>query len=107
MLHFLQPAGTLFIGLALSAYGLIQSLLYRPSSTSFRATVAAMPEVVAVLLFALGLTAIIVGIVLLISGVRGVRKRAREIDRAYGMPRRQARRAEYEDDWDQGHPAYR
>lgn len=107
MLHFFQPAGTLFIGLALSVYGLIQSLLYRPPSASFQATAEAMPEAVAVLLFVLGLTAIIVGIVLLISGVRGVRKRAREIDRAYGTPRRPARRAEYEDDWDQAHPAYR
>ena len=106
MLQFLQPAATLFIGLALSVYGLIQSLLHRPSSASFQAAAQAMPDAVAVLIFALGIAAIVVGIVLLVSGIKGVRNRTREINRAYSAPHRPSRRNEYEDDWDPGHPAY-
>ena len=107
MLHFLQPAATLFIGLALSVYGLFQSLLHAPSAHAFQAAAQAMPDAVAVLVFALGIAAIVVGIVLLVSGIRGVRNRTRQINRAYGSSHRQTRRDDYEDDWDHGHPAYR
>ena len=61
MLHFLQPAATLLIGLAFSAYGLIQSLLHRPPTTAFAAAVQALPEAIAVALFILGVVAIVVG----------------------------------------------
>lgn len=109
MLHFLQPAATLFIGLALSLYGLIQSLLHPPSTAAFQAAAHAMPDAFAVLVFAFGIAAILVGVVLLISGVKGVRKRARDINRVYG-PRnptqRRSRRDEYDEDWDD-QPAYR
>jgi hypothetical protein len=40
-----------------------------------------------VVLFALGLLAIVAGVLLLVSGVRGVRSRTREIRRAYGSHR--------------------
>lgn len=110
MLHFLQPAATLFIGLAMFAYGLIQSLLHRPSASSFQAAAQAMPDAVAVIVFAFGIAAIVVGIVLLVSGIRGVRSRTREINSAYGRRRLRNHRPrdEYEDEWDQEmHPAYR
>ena len=116
MLHFLQPAATLFIGLALAIYGLIQSLLHAPSANAFQAAIEAMPDAFAVLIFAFGILAIVAGIVLLISGIRGVRSRARDINRAYGrsLPRnaRNGQRRDprdqyaYDEDWD-GHPAYR
>jgi hypothetical protein len=113
MLHFLQPAATLFIGMALFIYGLIQSLLHAPSVNAFQAAVDAMPDAFAVLVFGFGIIAIIAGIVLLISGIRGVRRRARDINRAYGRPLpRNGRHRDprdqhaYEEDWDD-HPVYR
>lgn len=113
MLHFLQPAATLFIGLALSVYGLIHSLRHAPRATAFQAAIQAMPDAIAVLVFAFGIAAIIVGIVLLVSGIKGVRSRARDINRAYGRPLpRNGRRRDtrdqytYDEDWDD-HPAYR
>lgn len=107
MLRFLQPIASLFIGLALSVYGLSQSLLHAPSTQAFQAALGAMPDAVAVLVFCLGIAAIGVGGVLLISGVRGVRDRAREIKRTYGSPRRRLPPDDYTEDWDQSHPAYR
>ena len=113
MLHFLQPAATLFIGLALSVYGLVQAFLHAPPATAFQSAAKAMPDAMAVLVFAFGITAIVAGIILLISGIKGVRRRARDIHRAYGHPgprnnRRRDQRDEhaYEEDWDD-HPAYR
>jgi hypothetical protein len=112
MLHFLQPAATLFIGLALSVYGLIQSIWHTPSIAAFQTAAQAMPDAVAVLVFGLGIAAIIVGIFLLITGVKGVRGRYRDIDRAYGRPHprndrhRDERNGYSYDDWDD-HPAYR
>lgn len=106
MMQFLQPAATLFIGLALFVYGLVHSLLHRPSFVSFQAAAQAMPDAVAVLVFALGIAAIVVGIVLLISGIKGLRSRTREINRTYGARHLPSGRNEYEDDWDRGHPAY-
>ena len=107
MLHFFQPAATLFIGMALSVYGLFQSLLHAPSANAFQAAAQAMPDAVAVLVFAFGIAAIVVGIILLVSGIKGVRKRTREISRTYGSPPRPQRRETYDDDWEHGHPAYR
>lgn len=105
MLNFIQPAGTVFIGLAMFVYGTVQALLHRPPASSFQAAAQAMPDAIAVLVFALGIAAVVVGIVLLVSGIRGVRSRTREINRAYGPSHRRPRRDDYDDDWD-GHPAY-
>lgn len=113
MLHFLQPAATLFIGLALSIYGLVQALLHAPPATAFQAAAKAMPDAMAVLIFGFGIAAIIVGIILLVSGIKGVRSRTHDIHRAYGRtrPRNRQRRDQhdeiaYDDGWDD-HPAYR
>lgn len=113
MLHFFQPAATLFIGLALSIYGLFQALRHAPSATAFQTAIQAMPDAFAVLIFAFGIAAIVVGIILLVSGIKGVRSRAREINRAYGRPHpRDRSRGEqrdqfaYEDEWED-QPAYR
>lgn len=105
MLTFLQPAGTVFIGLAMLAYGLIQSTLHSPPASSFQVAAQAMPEAIAVLVFALGIAAVVVGLVLLVTGIKGVRSRTREISRAYSSPHRRSRHDEY-DDWD-AEPAYR
>ena len=113
MLHFFQPAATLFIGLALSVYGLFQALLHAPPATAFQAAAKAMPDAMAVLIFAFGIAAIIVGIILLVSGIKGIRGRARDINRAYGRPRNRNHQRQSQDDeyaYDEGwedHPAYR
>jgi predicted PurR-regulated permease PerM len=86
MLQFLQPAATLFVGLAMFVYGVIQSLLHRPPFAAFQAAAQALPDAVAVLIFVCGLVAIMAGVVLLVSGIRGVRRRAREINHTYGHP---------------------
>ena len=106
MLNFFQPAATLFIGLALFIYGLIQAITHAPPTTAFQTAVQAMPDAFAVLIFALGLAAIIAGIILLVCGFKGVRSRARDINRAYGpRPRNRPQRHPrdqyaYDDDWD-------
>lgn len=106
MFQFIQPAITLAVGLAMFAYGLIQSLLHRPSSSTFSTAVAALPDAMAVLIFILGLAAIVTGVILLVTGIRGIRGRAREINRTYGSPRRRRpphdrdERDDYEEDWD-------
>jgi hypothetical protein len=109
MMTFLQPAGTVFIGLAMLIYGSVQALLHRPSANSFQVAAQAMPDAVAVLVFAFGVAAIVVGVVLLVSGIRGVRGRTREISRTYGHrnhPHRPQRdEYDYEDEY--GQPAYR
>ena len=110
MLQFLQPAGTVFIGLAMFIYGTVQALLHRPSASSFQIAAQAMPDAIAVIVFAFGIAAVIVGIVLLVSGVKGVRRRTREISNAYGRRRLRSHRPrdEYEDEWEhEMHPAYR
>ena len=43
MLHFLQPAATLFIGLALSVYVLIQAFLHAPPVTAFQTAARRCP----------------------------------------------------------------
>lgn len=110
MLQFLQPAGTVFIGLAMFVYGAVQALLHRPPASSFQIAAQAMPDAVAVIVFAFGIAAVVVGIVLLVSGLKGVRRRTREINNTYGRRRlrNHHQRDEYEDGddgWD-AHPAY-
>lgn len=106
MLNFLQPAATLLIGLALSAYGLIQSLLHRPPASSFQAAAQAMPDAVAVLIFAFGLAALMAGTLLIVCGIRGVRTRGLEINRVYGPSIPHERYDEYDDAMNRRHPAY-
>lgn len=116
MLNFFQPAAMLFIGLALSIYGLIHSVRHAPQATAFQAAMQALPDAIAVVVFAFGIVAIVAGILLLFSGIKGVRNRARDIHRAYGHPHHGPRprnggrgprdQYSYEDDWDE-QPAYR
>jgi|GEM_PF-1887842 len=111
MLAFLHPLGSLFTGIALAAFGAFYSVLRHPPASAFQVLAQAMPDAIAVIIFGIGITAIVVGIALLVSGIRGVRSRTREINRAYGSDprhRRRSHRDEYEAAWDDElHPAYR
>lgn len=116
MLQFLQPLGAAAVGVALFVYGLIHSLLHRPPSAAFQAAAQALPAVSSVLLFLLGLAAIATGLVLLVIGARGIRRRTHEIKHVYGTPSsrhrgdpdapRRTRDEMYDDEWN-GPPAYR
>jgi len=104
MLRFLQPLGAVLVGLALSVYGLIHSLLHPPPAATFRRVAEAVPATLTVLVFFACLMAVVTGVVLLAIGVRGVRRRAHDIRRAYGRPRPRPRNSPvYDDEWD--HPA--
>ena len=108
MFQLIQPAATLFVGFAMFTYGLIQAILHRPATSTFSTAIAALPDAAAVLIFLLGICAIITGIILLTTGIRGVKNRTREINRVFGhRPQGHTHpHDEYEDNWDT-HPAYR
>ncbi len=96
MFHFIQPVLSLLIGLALSLYGLIHSSTHYPGTQSLNQLWQSLPAIVAVLIFTLGLLAVTSGLGLVLAGVHGLRKRYRQIDRAYADPRRD--RDPYEDE---------
>ena len=87
MLAFLHPLGSLFTGLALAAFGAFYSVLRHPPASALQVLAQAMPDAIAVLIFGIGIAPIVVGIILLVSGIRGIRSRTREISRAYGSGR--------------------
>lgn len=96
MIAFLQPLASLLIGLALSIYGLSHSSTHYPGSAGFHALWQSLPALSSVFIFMLGLTALACGLGLVLAGVQGLRKRYRQIDRAYAEPRRD--RDPYEED---------
>lgn len=105
MFAFLQPVFLAVLGVALFFYGIFHSVTGFPAATVFSQVVQTLPSLLTVLLFSLGVLAVIVGVYLLISGVRGVRRQLHEIRHAYGH--RDVR--SYRDDEDDryGEPAYR
>ena len=104
MIAFLQPLFLAVLGIALFFYGVFHSVTGLPPAITFGVVLDAMPSVLTVLLFSLGVLAMFIGVYLLVAGVRGVRRRLREIRQAYG--KRQPERYEDEDDR-YGEPACR
>ncbi len=100
MTQFAYPILNLFVGFALSLYGLIHSAKHVPASTQLHAFWAAMPSLVAVLIFLFGIVAVGGGLSLFASGMQGLKKRKRQIARIYG------RQHEPFEDEEDGHPAY-
>ena len=84
MIQFLRPLLSTLVGLALLGYGLLHVVTHYPGATVFTALWASLPALV----FMLGVTALIAGLVLLVLGIKGIRQRYREIDRAYSGRRR-------------------
>ena len=87
MLLFLQPLLSAFLGLGLMLYGLFHSFTGFPEGDVITAFWRSLPQVMTVLLFLLGVVAAIGGLVLLFSGIRGMRRRLREIRFSYGQRR--------------------
>lgn len=102
MTRFLQPVLSLFVGFALLLYGLIHSANHYPDAEHLRVLWQSMPSLIACVVFMLGVAAVVSGLVLLTSGVRGLRLRYRQIQQAYSERRSQ----DYDEESDY-HPAYR
>ncbi len=104
MFAFLQPLFLALLGIALFLYGIIHSVSGFPASVVFNEVISALPALLAVLLFSLGVLAVFVGVYLFFAGIRGVRRRLAEIRRNYG--RRQPTHYDEDEDY-YGDPAYR
>jgi len=95
MLQLIQPLASLFIGIAMTAYGLLHAITRFPGSEAFAVLAANLPAVGSVLLFLLGLLAVIAGICLVVLGVRNLRRRWSRFGQ---IVRYSQRRQEYDDD---------
>ena len=102
MLRFIQPGVVTLIGVALVVYGCVHIANQFPQTEVFYAAWQSLPHVWTILIFLLGLVAVIVGIALAVTGVRGVSRRLTEISQVFGGHRRMDPEEDYYDQ-----PAYR
>ena len=100
MPRFFQPVLSVVLGLALSVYGVIHAAKHLPGLHQLHAFWTAMPSMAAVLVFLLGVIAVVTGMVLLSTGVQGLRRRVAQVSRLYGE------REEPFDEEGYGRPAY-
>jgi len=87
MLQFMRPYFSFTLGVALTLYGVSHSAITFPSGPEFVSFWNQLPQVGGVLLFLIGLTVLACGIALLVTGVRGIRRRTRQIRHSYSAPR--------------------
>ena len=64
----------LLMGLALAIYGLVHTFTRYPGPEPFAVLAGNMPALIAVLLFALGVVAIVVGLAVLLGSTRRLRR---------------------------------
>jgi uncharacterized BrkB/YihY/UPF0761 family membrane protein len=83
MTQFIYPIVNLMVGLALSIYGLIHSATHVPGADQLHIFYTAIPSLGSVLIFLLGVIAVGGGLSLLATGVQGLKKRKRQINRIY------------------------
>jgi hypothetical protein len=76
MLQFIQPVVTLALGLALSVYGLTHSAHHYPGTTGFYALWQSLPALSSVLVFGLGIVAVLSGLALVMTAAQGLRQRS-------------------------------
>ena len=105
MLQLLSPIASLFVGLCMFVYGLVHSVTRFPGGDAFAALAANLPAVGSVLVFLLGLLAIVAGVVLVVLGVKNFRRRWRKFGQ---IARHVERQPAYDDEggWE-SEPAYR
>ncbi len=77
MSQLLQPILSLLVGVALTIYGIVHAVTQFPDPSAFANLVANLPAFSSVLMFILGLIAFAVGIVLVVIGIRNMRRRWR------------------------------
>lgn len=99
-----QPVTTLLIGIAMAIYGLVHSVSQFPDPVAFTNLVANLPAFSSVLLFVLGLLAFAAGIVLVVLGIRSMRRRWRRFGQ---LARHIASQPQYQDEDGWGPAAYR
>jgi len=98
MLEFTRPALSLLVGLVLAVYGIVHLVVRFPAPSVFEAFISNLPHVVAVALFQIGIAAVLGGLIMLTTGVRGIRGRLQEIQQTYGgQPASPRQRYEEED----------
>ena len=83
MPQFFEPFVHLLIGVAMASFGLIHSARSLPGAEHLHGFWAALPSLGAVGLFGVGVIAVTAGLTLLVRGVQGLRRRARQLNRLY------------------------
>ena len=81
MLQLLSPIASLFVGIAMTIYGIVHSITRFPGGDAFATLAANMPAVMSVLVFLLGIFAFAVGIVLMVIGIKKTLQRWRQFNR--------------------------
>ena len=103
MFRLIQPGVVVLIGIALVAYGCVHIVNQFPPPTVFQSVWQSLPDVLEIGVFLLGLIAVGIGIASMVMGVRGVRRRLREVRQVFGGHRR----LDPEEEDYYGEPAYR
>lgn len=75
MTQYFQPVFSVLIGIALAIYGTIHTITHYPGGAAFAVLWASLPSLGAFAVFALGIAAVIAGLLLLIFGARSTRRR--------------------------------
>lgn len=98
MFQLLQPVVTLILGLALSVYGLTHSAQHYPGYTGFYALWQSLPALSSILVFGLGIVAVLSGLALVLTAAQGLRQRYRQLDHALHLPGRARHEQDYDED---------
>ncbi len=104
MLKLIQPIASLFVGISMTIYGLVHSVTRFPGGDAFAALAANLPAVGSVLVFLLGLLAIVAGVVLVVLGVKNFRRRWRRFNQ---IAHHVGDRPQYDEEGWESEPAYR
>ncbi len=74
------------IDFALAIYGLFHTANHIPASATFQALWSALPSVGSVLVFLLGVIAVVIGLWLITHGIQNVCRRIRTVNRIFRDP---------------------
>ena len=81
MLTLFQPLLTALVGAALSIFGLFHTIQHLPSPIVWHHVVSASPQLMALVVFAVCVMIAVAGLVMIWSGLRGVRYRLWQLRR--------------------------
>ena len=100
MLQFMRPLFSFIVGIVLTLYGISHSFLTFPSGPEFTSFWDHLPQVTGVLLFLIGLLVLTCGILLVVNGVKGIRRRTRQIRQSYTKPKYDHDDDDEPEDWE-------
>ncbi len=86
MLQLVQPILSTVIGLMLAIYGLVHSFTYYPGGGVFAQLWASLPSIGSMLVFLIGVLALVAGLVLLYLGLNRARRRWKFMGKAMNHP---------------------